>query len=190
MAEQRFSRVRRAQDWPDRGATRSRLRTLASAGAAATILAVAASVFVPPRPRLLWNASASSPVGLYRIGPPKGVTRGDMVVAWAPKAARELAAARRYLPRDVPLIKPVAALAGDRVCARGTRIFLNGRIVALRHARDRAGRRMLWWTGCRRLGRGDLFLLSAGVPGAFDGRYFGITHAGELIGKARLLWRG
>jgi conjugative transfer signal peptidase TraF len=167
-----------------------RLRPLAGAGAVAIILAVATSALLPPRPFLLWNASASSPVGLYRVDRPERAARGEMVVAWAPKAARELAAARRYLPRTVPLIKPVAAVAGDQVCARGMRIRINGRVMALRRARDPTGRPMPWWTGCRRLWRGDLLLLSAGVPGAFDGRYFGITGAGDVIGKATLLWRG
>ena len=54
----------------------------------------------------------------------------------------------------------------------------------------RSFRRMLpWWSGCQVLQRGELSLLSPGSPDAFDGRYFGITHNGEVIGKARLLWR-
>ena len=189
MPEQRPSLMRRVAREPLGGATISRLRPLAAAAAVATILAVAASTLVPPRPRLLWNASASSPVGLYRLDSPLAVARGDMIVAWPPEAAQGLAAARHYLPRTVPLIKPVAAIAGDRVCARSDRIFLNGRVVARRQQRDPAGRSMPWWTGCRRLERGDLFLLSVGVPRAFDGRYFGVTHRRDIIGKARLLWR-
>jgi len=111
-----------------------------------------------------------------------------MVVAWAPGWARRLAAARGYLPATVPLVKPVAAAAGDRVCAKGSRILVNGHVAAVRRLHDMKGRPMPWWHGCRRLPRGELFLLSAGVGGAFDGRYFGVTRAGELIGRARLLW--
>jgi type IV secretory pathway protease TraF len=47
---------------------------------------------------------------------------------------------------------------------------------------------MPWWSGCRRLERGELFLLSPAGPLAFDGRYFGVTRPLELIGKAHLLW--
>jgi type IV secretory pathway protease TraF len=47
---------------------------------------------------------------------------------------------------------------------------------------------MTRWTGCRRLGPGELFLLSPGKPDAFDGRYFGVTLPGEILGRARLLW--
>ena len=143
-----------------------------------------------PRPLLLWNASPSSPPGLYRVTSTGTPRRGDMVVAWAPRRARALAAARGYLPADVPLLKPVAALAGDRVCAVGKRILVNGRPAAVRRPRDPAGRPMPSWSGCRVLGAGELFLLSAGVPLAFDGRYFGVTRRAEAIGRAKLLWRG
>lgn len=142
----------------------------------------------PPAPLLLWNASASSPVGLYAVTSPGVPTVGDMVVAWAPPSARRLAAARFYLPYDVPLVKRVAAIGGDRVCAERNRIFINGRPAALRQARDPSGRLMPWWSGCARLARGELLLLSSAGPLAFDGRYFGATRASELVGKARLLW--
>jgi type IV secretory pathway protease TraF len=88
----------------------------------------------------------------------------------------------------VPLVKRAAAVAGDRVCARQRRIFINGKSVALRRARDPSGRPMPWWSGCARLQDGELFLLSAAGPLAFDGRYFGVTRASEVIGRARLLW--
>lgn len=142
----------------------------------------------PVHPILLWNVSPSSPTGLYAISRPARPRRGEMVVAWAPQSARELAARRHYLPSTVPLVKRVAAVAGDRVCAARRRIFLNGRPVALRRMHDPAGRPMPLWSGCRVLRPGELFLLSRHAPLAFDGRYFGFTHSDGLVGEARLLW--
>jgi type IV secretory pathway protease TraF len=113
---------------------------------------------------------------------------GDIVVAWPPPPARRLAAVRGYLPASVPLVKRVAAVAGDRICARRDRIFINGRAAARRWSRDPSGRPLPRWSGCERLARGELFLLSPGTPDAFDGRYFGITRGSELVGTARLLW--
>jgi type IV secretory pathway protease TraF len=52
-----------------------------------------------------------------------------MVIAWPPDVARDLASRRRYLPRNVPLVKPVAAIAGDRVCARAAAV--SGALVSL-----------------------------------------------------------
>ena len=136
----------------------------------------------------MWNASASSPPGLYAVGVAGHVRVGDLVVAWAPRAARRLAALRHYLPANVPLIKRVAAVQGDRVCARASLVLINGRAASLRRSADRLGRTLPWWNGCKVLGKGDLFLLSKQAPLAFDGRYFGVTHASEIIGKARPLW--
>lgn len=150
--------------------------------------AVSLSIIFPPIPLLLWNASASSPIGLYAIGAPTGLKAGDMAVAWAPLPARRIAERRSYLPYRVPLVKRVAAVAGDRVCAKGNRIFINRRPVALRRERDPSGRPMPRWSGCARLEPGELFLLSHTGPLAFDGRYFGVTRAPELVGRARLLW--
>ncbi|QNA83771.1 S26 family signal peptidase [Sphingomonas sp. So64.6b] len=150
---------------------------------------VLATAVLPPLPRLVWNASASAPIGLYRVGPGTPVVRGDMVIARTPLAARDLAARRHYIPSNVPLVKRVAGVAGDRVCAVGRMIFVNGRPLATRRATDSHGRSLPWWTGCRMLGDGTLFLLMAEAPDSFDGRYFGPTPAADVIGKAVMLWR-
>ena len=139
-------------------------------------------------PLLVWNATASSRVGLYAVTPFAGPRIGDTVVAWAPDGARRLAADRQYLPADVPLVKRVAAVAGDRVCAKGGAMSINGRAAALRRSRDPSGRLMPWWTGCRVLGPGEAFLLSPAAPLAFDGRYFGVSGPGQIMGRARLIW--
>jgi conjugative transfer signal peptidase TraF len=156
-----------------------------AAGAAFVALAPLA---LRPAPLLLWNASASSPIGLYRIGSAHGLDKGDMAVAWPPADARTLGAERHYLPRNVPLVKPVAAAAGDTVCASGAAVFVNGRQVAARRKADLSGRRLPWWNGCARLRGGEVLLLSSEVPDAFDGRYFGISPREDVVGRARLLW--
>ncbi len=157
-------------------------------GAALPIAALAATLVRPPSPLLVWNASASSPIGLYRIGSTRDIEPGDMILAWPPDEARVLGAERHYLPADVPLVKQVSAAAGDTVCAFGEAIFVNGRRTAVRRRADPEGRAMPWWSGCERLRAGDLLLLSPDVPLAFDGRYFGISRSEQIVGRARLLW--
>lgn len=158
-------------------------------GAASIIIctALAATLLRAPAPLLLWNASSSSTVGLYAVSG-RAPNRGDMAIAWAPLPARLTAAERGYLPFKVPLVKRVAAVAGDEVCAAHNRIRINGRPVAARRTRDPSGRAMPSWSGCVRLQSGELFLLSVDTPLAFDGRYFGMTRPGEVVGTARLLW--
>lgn len=150
--------------------------------------AVALSVALPPTPRLVWNASASAPIGLYVVSPGADLKRGDMEIAHVPLTVRSLAAARRYIPANVPLVKHVGAVPGDTVCAIGTIITIDGRIVASRRATDGSGRPMPWWTGCRLLRQGDIFLLAADVPASFDGRYFGVSRSADIIGTARPIW--
>jgi len=151
-------------------------------------LALGLTIAWPPRPLLVWNASASAPMGLYRVGPRDGIEPGTMVIARVPAPWRRLAATRSYLPENVPLVKQVAAAPGDTVCALGQGIYVNGHWVAERLRADRAGRPMPWWSGCTTLRGGALFLLMTDSPASFDGRYFGPTERPDIIGTAHLLW--
>jgi type IV secretory pathway protease TraF len=162
-------------------------RCVWAAGAALVVGAVGASLALQPRVRLVWNASASAPEGLYFVDSPGALRRGDMVAAWTPRAARRLAAEGHYLPANVPLVRRIAARAGDRVCAVGALVSVNGRVAARRRAADGRKRPMLWWSGCHDLSPGEFFLLMES-PDSFDGRYFGMTNGADLLGRARLLW--
>ena len=159
------------------------------AATAVSSLVLALSCLWPPGPLLVWNFSASSPTGLYLVGARHDLQVGDMAIAWPPRPVQALAAARRYLPLDVPLVKPVSAVAGDQVCASGPIVRVNRRVVATRRTTDTAGRTLPWWSGCEELRGGEIFLLSATSPNAFDGRYFGISGPQDVIGEGRLLWR-
>ncbi|WP_238147013.1 S26 family signal peptidase [Rhizorhabdus dicambivorans] len=146
----------------------------------------AATIILPPQPRLVWNASASAPIGLYLIVPDALPDVGEMVIAQVPERVRRLAARRGYIPAGAPLVKRVVAVAGDRVCAHGHSISINDRWTASRRATDGAGRPMPWWNGCYTLGAGAIVLLMDN-PGSFDGRYFGPTRARDVIGRAHQL---
>ena len=142
-----------------------------------------------PRPILVWNASPSSPRGLYFISSPEGAKTGDHLVAWAPHWARALGATRHYIPYNVPLVKKLAAVEGDQICSAGGVIIIRGRAAATKRVADPAGRPMPSWNGCRRLKPKEYFLFDPQNPDAFDGRYFGTVTGAQLVGKARLIWR-
>jgi conjugative transfer signal peptidase TraF len=151
------------------------------------IAVLASTIVAPPLPQLVWNKSASAPLGLYRVLPGTLPQRDDMVVARLPQEARDLAARRHYLPSNVPMIKHVAGLPGDVICGSGTSITLNGEAVAQRLKRDRKGRVLPHWQGCFRLTGSGYFLLNAPAV-SFDGRYFGASDRRDIIGRAVLLW--
>ena len=165
---------------------RRRLRIAAAAALAA--VPCAATVAVNPRPLFLWNVSASAPRGLYRVFPGGKIRRGDSVIAALAEPYRTLAARRGYLPRGVPLVKRVAAIPGDRICAAGAAIGIDGKVAAVRRALDARGRRLPAWTGCADLRAGQYLLLGES-SWSFDGRYIGPTRATDIVGRAVLLWR-
>lgn len=143
----------------------------------------AAVAVLAPRPRLMWNASASAPIGLYRIDSDAPVTLGQLVaVAPSAEIARFLDN-RRYLPSGVPLMKHVAALPGQQVCRVGAVITIDGRPLAVAKLQDRMGRALPVWRGCHRVRSGEIFLLNP-APDSLDGRYFGVLPAAGLIGTA------
>lgn len=141
-----------------------------------------------PAPELVWNASASAPIGLYRVLSEAPIRHGDMVLARTPDSVRTLAAERGYLPPNVPLIKRVMGLGGDIICTVGDEILVGGRSVATRRERDRVGRPLPGWSGCRQLAEDQVFLLMEGVPESFDGRYFGPVPLSSIIGRLVPLW--
>ena len=92
--------------------------------AAVASAGLSATVDLEPRPLWVWNLSASSPLGLYRVSSAGEPKPGSMVVAWLSPAMRRLAAERHYLPANVPLVKRVGAAGNDRVCAAGLRLLI------------------------------------------------------------------
>ncbi len=151
----------------------------------AGLLCLAASL--TPTPILIWNVSASAPIGLYRriAGTP---ARGDLVLARLPAGARQLAAERGYLPESVPAVKRITGIAGDTICADGLSVFLNGRLAARRLQHDGKGRELPAWDGCRVLLPGEFFLLMPDVLDSYDGRYFGAVSRHLIIGRLVPLW--
>ena len=113
---------------------------------------------------------------------------GDHALIEPPPHLAKLLARRGYLPVGVPLVKRVAAIEGQLVCRRRGRISIDGAFIGTALAQDRRGRALPRWAGCRRLGRGEVFLMNPAAPASFDGRYFGALPSASLIGRAVPLW--
>ncbi len=156
------------------------------AGMAAGVVLLMASSLQDTTPRLIWNASASVPTGLYWIAPGP-VRRGDLVLIRLPPAIADLADQRGYLPRSAYLLKFVISVTGDRVCRFGDRLLVNGALRARAFARDRQHRHMPVWHGCHRLASGQVFVL-AEEPDSFDSRYFGPLSHRHIIGRGVRIW--
>ncbi len=175
--------------------TRARYVTLT----AAAIVTVIASG-VPSAPRLVWNASASVPVGFYTIAPADRLEVPDLVAVMPPESVAAFMVARGYVARDVPLLKHVLGLPGQRLCRDGRTITVDGIEMGEALERDSLGRDLPVWQGCRTIAEDDIFLMNLDVRDSLDGRYFGPLPASAVIGRAtalftdedgdgRLVWR-
>ncbi|MFC6446115.1 S26 family signal peptidase [Shinella zoogloeoides] len=152
------------------------------------VVAAAAPIAIDMPMRLLWNATASAPIGFYAIEPADRLTAPELVAVMPPEPLAAFMVGRGYLGESVPLLKRVAGLPGQRVCRTGRAVTVDG--VALGDAldRDRIGRALPVWRGCRAIAPGELFLMNSGVRDSLDGRYFGPLPASAVVGRARPLW--
>jgi conjugative transfer signal peptidase TraF len=167
------------------------MRAQAAAPLAVTLAGLAlllGPLALAPHPLLLWNASASAPIGLYAIRPGAALTVDDWAVVLPPPDIAAFLASRGTLPPGVPLVKRVAALNGQTVCREGLLVTVDGVALSPARERDRSFRPLPAWSGCHRLADGEIFLLTWDEPDSLDGRYFGPLPRRAVIGRAVPLW--
>jgi len=156
--------------------------TLASAGA------LALTFLTHAEPVLLWNASASVPIGLYSVRPIGAFDVTDLVVVRPPEPLAIWLDERHYLPKGAPLLKRVAGLPGQKICRDELAVSVDGIVMAQAREREHLGRPLPTWRGCFPLLPGQVFLLNRDAPASLDGRYFGAFPAVAVIGRAVPIW--
>lgn len=158
---------------PSRGSER-----LAAAGLLVVGLLAA---FSAVGPLVLWNRSASEPLGLYRrtFGEP---APGRLIAFRVPSAAFPYADDRMAYLRRVPILKTIVGGEGDTVCTINATLTLNNRRLGPVLQRDPRGNLLPQWRGCRALRHGEWFVFSDRIPNSFDSRYYGPVAADQVIG--------
>lgn len=155
--------------------------------ALATIGTLSPLIAAAPQ-KLVWNASASAPIGFYRIEGSERFIAGALVAVEPPEPLATFLADRGYLPKGVILLKRVLAVSGQTVCRTILTIAVDGSEVGMALEHDRAGRELPSWQGCQRIPAGAVFLMNRQVPDSLDGRYFGLVSTNQIIGRAVALW--
>lgn len=151
-------------------------------------LATGVSAFIDPPKKLIWNASGSAPVGLYRVVPVDRLDVSDLAVIMPPGNLESFLDERRYLPKGLPLLKRVLALGGTEVCRSGTDITAYGMSYGQARRRDSQGRSLPVWQGCRQIGESEAFFMNWDATDSFDSRYFGPLSLTTVVGRAIPLW--
>jgi conjugative transfer signal peptidase TraF len=159
--------------------------TLIIMTAAAALMAFTGSKTAP---LLIWNASESVPIGLYRVQPEGMLFVTTLVVAIPPEPLATFLADGGYLPRGVPLLKRILALSGQSVCRNELLISVDGIEIGAARERDRRRRALPVWQGCRVIADGEAFLMNWDEPASLDSRYFGPIPASAIIGRAEPIW--
>ncbi len=149
---------------------------------------IALPVWKPSETRFIWNASASVPIGLYRIVPGNHVDVTDIAVVMPPDDLADFLDERRYLPKGLPLLKRVLALGGTEVCRVGSAIIASDMSFGRARERDNQGRLLPTWQSCRMLADGEAFFMNWDSPDSFDSRYFGPLPVKTIVGKALPVW--
>jgi type IV secretory pathway protease TraF len=120
-----------------------------------------------PAPRLIWNASASVPIGLYAVHPAGRLRTGELLVVTPPEPLATFLDARRRT---------------------GDTISIDGTAVGAALDRDHLGRSLPVWQGCRVIATGEVFLMNRQSVASFDGRYFGPLPTTAIVGRADPIW--
>ncbi|MFV0386943.1 S26 family signal peptidase [Paracoccus sp. (in: a-proteobacteria)] len=164
----------------------TRRRILTVTALAAITIAAAGAVDWPTK--LIWNETASVPVGFYTVEPAARIDASDLVAVMPPEPLASFIVERGYVGRDVPLLKRVLGLPGQQVCRISRTITVDGIVMGEALERDRMGRDLPVWQGCQIIGLNQLFLMNRNIPDSLDGRYFGPLPASSVIGRAVPLW--
>jgi conjugative transfer signal peptidase TraF len=152
------------------------------------VMVTGITALLPPTPRLIWNASASVPIGLYAVHPAGTLRTGELLVVTPPAPLATFLDKRNYLPKGVPLLKHIAALPGQTVCRTGDTISIDGIAVGAALDRDHLGRSLPVWQGCRVIATGEVFLMNRQSVASLDGRYFGPLSITTIVGRADPIW--
>jgi conjugative transfer signal peptidase TraF len=139
------------------------------------------------------NLSASMPRGLYRVThDPLAV--GQLVAICLPHPIAQFGRERGYLTAGAcaesqqPVLKRIAAMAGDRIEVQPDAVTINGTRVpnSAVSEQDSHGRVLphVPW-GTYTLKRGELWVMSTYVANSWDSRYYGPVPVSSVYATAR-----
>ncbi len=142
-----------------------------------------------------WNPTTSLPPGLYRISSDANTS----LIAFCPTGVSEKdSILRGYRPRGMqcpdhyaPILKPIAARAGDLVTVTVKGISVNGKALpnTQQFLIDSQHRPMnVWPSGTYTVAPGTVWVLSTYSKYSYDSRYYGPIQLAQVIAHVKPLW--
>lgn len=161
----------------------TRWKSVRLPAAVLTVMALAVVLAQLFPKRLVINRTGSVPLGLYWLSKDSPIERGRIVTFPIPPEVRDFVLERRLVPKGgffETFSKPVAALAGDRVCIRDSALWINDAQFAPVPGTDSAGRSLPTYAICRALQEGEVFVATS--VHSFDSRYYGPIRSSDIVG--------
>ncbi len=155
--------------------------------------ALLSSLFIAWQVGFIINTTSSLPRGLWYVIDHASPHPGDVVVFCPPnRTAFQRARERGYIgggrcPGNYEMmLKPVVAVAGDRVVVKPAAVAVNGRLIIDSGSQDydTAGRPLFPLRGTVIIPPHHLWLMSTWSSRSYDSRYFGPVDAHHIIGRA------
>jgi conjugative transfer signal peptidase TraF len=149
------------------------------------LTALWAPKIIKPDQKLFYNPSQSAEIGWYYVEPIASLSVGDLVVANLPEEAASFAHDRGYLPRDLPVIKTIGGIAGERYCIKDGELQIEERVSLSLLPLDSQGRALPEPPEmCAEISDGFVLLISERIAQSFDSRYFGEVAVSNIVGLA------
>ncbi|KTD04000.1 conjugal transfer protein TraF [Legionella geestiana] len=143
------------------------------------------------------NLTDSIPVGLYRVTQVGDLKNVYVIFCPDHRPAFRLGLDRNYIDPGLHcggygyLMKKVVAIPGDILSITDAGVFVNqARIPFSRPKLNDGLNRPLpqWHVTNYQLGKNELMTMTSQSEWSFDGRYYGLVHAGQIKGMLRPLW--
>lgn len=140
--------------------------------------------FAEQNGQLFFNLSPGEAKGLYMLVPlsDKTLSLGEKVLLNVPNEAQKFFPVNQ--PLEMPLLKTVAGLPGDRYLVSNTSIYVNGRYLGAVYNADQDGKALPQKRGAFVVKEGSFLPVATKTDKSIDGRYFGDVPIAAVWGKA------
>ena len=126
----------------------------------------------------------SMPEGWYFTYPVSSYYRGDNVVFSPDKQTENYILARKWLPKDIPLLKKIVGIPGDFLCIKQQNVYINGELLGKVYEMDDKGNALPVFSFCGKIAKDEYFMQGVANAHSFDSRYYGLVNKAQIMSKA------
>ncbi|WP_440617200.1 signal peptidase I [Cysteiniphilum sp. 6C5] len=126
----------------------------------------------------------SMPEGWYFTYPVADYHKGDNVVFIPNQQTEHYILTRKWLPRNIPLLKKIVGVPGDLLCIKGQNVYINEQWIGKIYQTDGKGNMLPVFQFCGKIPKGRYFMQGVANPHSFDSRYYGLVDKSQIMSKA------